>query len=106
MAGTSFVRLVDCELEEPLTIEMVAEAVGARPAQLARLIRLGVLDPIDTGGGAEQVLLSTRSVMRLRRMHRLRRDLGVNFVGAGIILDLVERIDHLSRELAELRRQL
>jgi hypothetical protein len=36
-------------------------------------------------------------------MHRLRRDLGVNFAGAAVILDLVHRIEELNRELAELK---
>jgi hypothetical protein len=34
----------------------------------------------------------------------LRRDLGVNFAGAAIILDLVSRIEELNRELAEVHR--
>ncbi len=104
MTKASFIRLIDCELDEPLTLEMAAEAVGARPTQLARLIRLGILDAIS--GEADQILLSTSSVMRLRRLHRLRRDLGVNFAGGAIILDLVERIERLNRELAEMQRRL
>jgi hypothetical protein len=36
-------------------------------------------------------------------MQRLRRDLGVNFTGAAIILELVQRIEQLNRELAEMR---
>ena len=34
------------------------------------------------------------------------RDLGVNFTGAAIILDLVGRIEELNRELSEMHRQL
>jgi hypothetical protein len=37
-------------------------------------------------------------------MQRLRRDLGVNFAGAAVIIDLVGRIEELNRELAEMRR--
>jgi hypothetical protein len=43
-------------------------------------------------------------VVRLRRMQRLRRDLGVNFAGAAIILELVGRIEQLNRELSEMHR--
>jgi hypothetical protein len=39
-------------------------------------------------------------------MARLRRDLGVNFAGAVVILDLVERIDGLNRELSAMRLRL
>ena len=33
------------------------------------------------------------------------RDLGVNFTGAAIIVDLIERLEHLDAELARLRGQ-
>ena len=99
-----FVRIVDCELDEPLTLEAVADAVGARPPLLARLIRLGVLDSV--GDEVDEPLLPTRSVISLRRMARLRRDLGVNFAGAAIILELVDRIEGLNHEVAELRQRL
>jgi len=44
--------------------------------------------------------------MQVRRMQRLHRDLGVNFAGAAIILDLVGRIERLNRELAEMRQRI
>jgi len=99
-----FIRLVDCELDEPLTLDTVADAVGMRPPLLARLIRLGVLDSV--GDELDEPLLPTRAVISLRRMARLRRDLGVNFAGAAIILELVERIEGLNHEVVELRQQL
>jgi len=37
MTGVGFIRSVDCELDEPLTLEAIAEAVGARPALLRNL---------------------------------------------------------------------
>ncbi|HKN84787.1 MAG TPA: chaperone modulator CbpM [Pyrinomonadaceae bacterium] len=99
-----FIRMVDCELEEPLTLEAVADAVGVRPPLLARLIRLGVLESV--GNEVDEPLLPTRAVISLRRMARLRRDLGVNFAGAAIILELVDRIEGLNHEVAELRQRL
>jgi chaperone modulatory protein CbpM len=45
------------------------------------------------------------ALMQLRRMQRLRRDLGVNFAGAAIIIELVGRIEQLNRELAEMHRR-
>ena len=100
----NFVRIIDCDLDEPLTIEAVAEAIGARPSFLTRLVRQGVVDTINDQ--VEEPLLQTRVVMRLRRMARLRRDLGVNFAGAAVIIDLVERIEQLNREITELQRDI
>ena len=93
-----FIRLVDCDLDEPLSLEAVADAVGTRTTLVARLVKLGVLEPI--GDDLNEPLLQTRSVIRLRRMARLRRDLGVNFAGAAVILDLVDRIEELKKEVA------
>ena len=39
-------------------------------------------------------MFSVAMASRLRRMLRLHRDLGVNFTGAAIIVDLVERLEH------------
>jgi chaperone modulatory protein CbpM len=96
-----FIRIVDCDLEEPVTVSVVADAVGASPALVARLVRLGVLETISDD--LDEPLLKTRSVIRLRRMARLRRDLGVNFAGAAVIVDLVDRLEELKREVGAMR---
>lgn len=97
-----FIRLVDCDLDEPLSLEQVAEVVGARTGLISHLVRAGLLETIPHGEGG--TWLSTAAVLRLRRMQRLRRDLRVNFAGAAVILDLVDRISQLNRELSEMRR--
>jgi MerR HTH family regulatory protein len=71
---------------------------------ILRLARNGLLETIESETG--EPLLPRRTVMTLRRMQRLRRDLGVNFAGASIILDLVGRIERLNREIDEMRRTL
>jgi hypothetical protein len=91
----------DFDLDEPLTFDVVAETVGARRSLLVRLAQHGLIETVDAGAGEPR--LPRRVVVQLRRMQRLRRDLGVNFTGAAIILDLVQRIEQLNRELAETR---
>jgi hypothetical protein len=46
---------------------------------------------------------SAAAAARLRRMLRLHRDLGVTLVGAAIVVDLLERLDRVERELARAR---
>ena len=96
--------VVDFDLDEPLTFDVVAATVGARRSLVVRLVKEGLIETVESG--ADEPLLPRRAVFRLRRMQRLRRDLGVNFAGAAIILDLVGRIEELNRELAEMHRQL
>jgi DNA-binding transcriptional MerR regulator len=83
-----------------LTIEELATAAGLTAARVERLVRIGLVDA--TGPGPSPFTAAT--VARLRRMLRLRRDLGVNLGGAAIIVDLVEQLERLQRELAR-RRQ-
>ena len=93
----------DFDLDEPLTCDVVAETVGTKRSLVIRLAQQGLIETIDSD--ADEPQLPRRAVIQLRRMQRLRRDLGVNFAGASIILDLVRRIEQLNRELAEMQRR-
>ena len=92
----------DLDLDEPLTFDVVAAIVGARRSLVVRLVQQGLIETV--GSETDEPLLPRRTVVRIRRMQRLRRDLGVNFAGAAVILDLVGRIEQLNREL-ELERR-
>lgn len=85
--------------EVHLSSRELAVAAGISPLNLARLVRLGVVEP--EGDGPNQFTATTAG--RIRRMMRLHGDLDVNLVGAAIIVDLVERLDRLEAELARLR---
>jgi len=54
---------------------------------------VGLVEETAPGSGR----FSASAVVRLRRMRRLRADLGVNLIGAAIIVDLVERLDRMAR---------
>ncbi len=96
-------RLSDFDLDEALTFDIVAETVGARRSLVARLAQQGLIETIESETG--EVLLPRRVVVQMRRMQRLRRDLGINFAGAAVILELVGRIEQLKRELAVMDRR-
>ena len=94
--------LNDFDMDDELTCEVVAEMIGARPSLVTRLAQDGLIETIERPTG--EPLFPRRAIVQLRRMQRLRRDLGVNFVGASIILELVGRLERLTCELTELRR--
>jgi len=96
-------ELRDFDMDEPLTCEVVAERIGARRSLVVRLARAGLIETLESE--SSEPLLPSHVVVQLRRMQRLRRDLGVNFSGAAIILDLVKRVELLNRELIEIRRR-
>ena len=82
-----------------LSREQLAAAVGISPAQLSRLIRLGLVEPAAPGPEEFAAAMATR----LKRMLRLHDDLGVNLTGVAIITDLLERLDRMETELRRLR---
>jgi MerR-like DNA binding protein len=94
----------DYDLDEPVTFDVVAATVGAKRSLVVQLVQQGLIDTVDAD--TDEPLLPRRAVVRIRRMQRLRRDLGVNFAGAAVILDLVGRIEQLNRELTQMQRQL
>jgi len=94
----------DIDLDEPLTFDVVASIVGAKRSLVVQLVQQGLIETIESE--TDEPRLPRRTVVRIRRMQRLRRDLGVNFAGAAVILDLVGRIEQLNRERMEAQRQL
>ncbi len=94
----------DLDLDEPLTCDVVAELVGTRRSLVLQLAQHGLIDSVDAD--TAEPMVPRRVVVQLRRMQRLRRDLGVNFAGAAIIIDLVGRIEQLNCERAEMHRRM
>lgn len=82
-----------------LSGEELAAAAGISLTRLARLVRLGLVEPATAGTSR----FTAETVGRLRRMLRLHRDLDVDLIGAAIIVDLLERLERLEAELARWR---
>lgn len=86
-----------------LSVDELARAVSMSPGRIAKLVGVGLIEPYkETARGPA---FSASSLERLRRILRLRRDLGVNLAGAAVISDMRERIVTLQAELVRLRRR-
>ena len=88
---------------EILTLHEVSRLVDLHPEMVLRLVDLGLVDPEV---GEPEWLFQDTAVPRIWKIRRLHRDLGINWAGIGVVLDLLERIEELEREIAWLRRQL
>jgi len=89
------------QAEVQLSLRDLALACGISATRAARLIRLGLVEPEPNAPDR----FSSATAARLRRMLRLRADLGVNLAGTAIIVDLIERLERLDAELTRLRGQ-
>jgi hypothetical protein len=65
----------------------LARKTGLHPELVRRLVTLGAVDPADWDAPA-----------RLSRITRLRRDLGLNYAGAILACELLERIERLEAQ--------
>ena len=86
-----------------LSIDDLARAVSMSPHRIAKFVGVGLIEPCTkTRSG---LLFSASSLDRLRRILRLRRDLGVNLAGAAVISDMRECIVSLQAEVLRLCRR-
>jgi chaperone modulatory protein CbpM len=84
-----------------LTADELSARCGLYPAALEPYVRVGVLT-FDASTGRFPV----RAAIRIRKAIRLRRDLGMNLAAVGIVLDLLDRLEEMERELERVRAEL
>ena len=89
-----------------LTIEELARATGLHPQLIQSFVEFGLVEPAATGEGDASIRFAPAAVDRLRRIARLRHDLGVNLAGVAVILEMRDRMEELLREVEHLRRRL
>jgi MerR family transcriptional regulator/heat shock protein HspR len=88
---------------EQLTLESLAACTGVHPARIQYFVDFGLLEPRARTG--TQLFFDTACIARLRTIERLRHDLGANLAGIAVILDLLDRLTTLQREVEQWRRR-
>jgi chaperone modulatory protein CbpM len=79
-----------------LSEEDVAYKCSVHPELIGRMRVLGLIEPERD---EEPLLYCPCVVTKLKRIIRLRQDLGVSYMAAGIITDLLEKIDELEEKI-------
>ena len=104
MANTGFFILqvkTDSEFSSRYTLTEVAYRAGLHPELIDRFIRLGLIEFSDRTDDGE-LIFDSEVIPILRRILRLRNELGVNYAGVGVILELMSRVDALEARIREL----
>jgi len=86
---------------EHLTLEALAGAANLHPQLVQHFVAYGLIEPLSSE--RELPCFDASAVLRLRKIRRLRGDLGINLPGIAAVLDLLDRIEALQRELSALR---
>ena len=77
---------------------------GVRAEYVTEMVQEGVIEPM--GRRPEEWRFNGKTLVRARRALRLVRDLGVNWAGAALALDLLERLERQHLSVNRLSRRL
>lgn len=90
---SSFSDRLELSTEEyHYTYEQVAQMTAISVTLVERFVSLNLIEPRDAK-------LREPDIARIAQMLRLRRDLGLNWVGAGMVLDLCREVSQLKARL-------
>lgn len=89
-----------------LKIHEVAVRCRIHPGLVHRLVRLGLVDPVDMRESPERWLFEAEAVPLIAKIIRLRNELGINYSGVGVVLELLKRINALESRIRELESGL
>lgn len=86
------------------SFEHVLEVSGLTESELQDLVDMGLIHP--TGTDPKRYYFHTESIVIARRARRLRDDFELDAQGVAVALSLLERIEGLEAQLADLRARL
>lgn len=93
MSQVSLSRVVISQEGDQLyTFEYAARITQTSTHIIECFVALGLIEPTES-------MLRSHDIGRIAQIQRLRRDLGVNLVGAAIILDMAQEIAQLKAQL-------
>ena len=104
MTETGFFILqvqTDREFSSRYTLAEVAYRAGLHPELIDRFIRLGLIEFSERTDDGE-LLFDSEVIPLIRRILRLRNELGVNYAGVGVVLELMSRLEALEARIREL----
>jgi MerR family transcriptional regulator/heat shock protein HspR len=82
-----------------IRLEVAARQVDLPPARVRRYVRTGLVRPARVEGRV--ALFGEAELARLRKIRRLRDDLGLNMAGLEVALRLLDEIQRLQSALDE-----
>lgn len=91
-------KLIRIHCHTDLNESLTSYNLEIHPDLLDLYRQLGIIE-------VEEGLISHEDLRRLQKMIRLRDKLGVNTIGASIIVDLLDKIETMQDELDNLRRR-
>ncbi len=90
--------VVSLEGENLISFEQAATITQTSVTVIERFTSLGLIEP-------EGAMLRPQDVTRIIQIIRLRQDLGLNLIGASMVLEMAQEIAQLKSQVEALRKQ-
>jgi DNA-binding transcriptional MerR regulator len=92
-------KRTDLELaEEAVELTVVARQAGVKIVHVRRYLEFGLFEP-HPSAASDEPRFDPRNAARVARAERLRCDLGLNYAGAVVVCELLDRISDLEARL-------
>jgi chaperone modulatory protein CbpM len=91
--------------EHGYSLEEVCQCYCLESAFVIQCVDVGITE-VRGSGRTEAWVFPVESVPRMEKAWRLQRDLGLDFTGLAIVLDLLDEIDHLNGRVENLAKRL
>jgi MerR HTH family regulatory protein len=89
-------KVVSQEGDRLYTFEYAALVTETSTIVIEQFVQVGLIEPIGS-------MLHSREIVRIAQIQRLRRDLGLNLVGAVMVIDMAQEIAQLRARLEALQ---
>lgn len=89
-----------------LKSEDVASQCGLHPELIDRFVCLGLIDPVTRDPSDGSWLFEEAVIPIVKKIVRLRNELGINYAGIGVVLDLLSRLEALEERVRILEERL
>jgi len=80
-----------------LDLATFSRVAGIHPEMAHRLVALGLLEPVRDSAG--ELWFGRDQLLAVARIRRLRVGLGLNYSSLGLVVDLLDRVAELERQL-------
>lgn len=90
-------------MEQRYTLIEICQVVDIPPEELTEVVALGVISPLEPDA---DWIFDYHALHCLKRAYRLRIELDLEWSGAAVALMLLDKVDRLKQENAQLKRQL